>query len=92
MYKERNMFLSLKSRRNKMESEPVQYEVGDRVKILSTPQNREAQKQGKLKELELDKEYVVASSFRVWKKWVVSVELGDDQYSMFVNGKYFIKK
>ena len=75
-----------------MESEPVQYEVGDRVKILPTPQNREAQKQGKLKELELDKEYVVASSFRVWKKWVVSVELEDGRDSMYVNGKFFVKK
>ncbi|MFA5871016.1 MAG: hypothetical protein WC842_04005 [Candidatus Paceibacterota bacterium] len=75
-----------------MESEPVQYEVGDRVKILPTPQNVEAQKQGKLKGLELDKEYVVSSSFRVWKKWVVSVELEDGQDSMYVNGTFFAKK
>jgi|GEM_PF-5964901 len=75
-----------------MVSEPVRFEEGDRVKILPTPQNVEAQKQGKLKGLELDKEYLVSSSFRVWKKWVVSVELEDGQDSMFVNGIFFIKK
>ncbi|RJQ29115.1 hypothetical protein C4565_02525 [Candidatus Parcubacteria bacterium] len=77
-----------------MKSEPISFEKGDRVLILPTPYNEAKKKLGETKNLELNKEYIVASAYRVWDKWHVRVYLDPEQkqISEDISGKFFAKK
>ncbi|TSC51912.1 MAG: hypothetical protein LiPW41_679 [Parcubacteria group bacterium LiPW_41] len=67
-----------------MKSEPISFSKGDHFTIVPTPLNKAKHARNEFKGLELNKEYVVADTYRKWDKWYVSVELENGTRSQHV--------